>query len=401
MPAAVAIPAIIGAAGVGTSIASGAMASNAAEDAANTQASASVHAADLQAQAQKAALQEQKRQFDTGQSNLQPWQQGGLAAYGTLLSGMGINPLQGASGTAGGAAGSSDTSQQSAQIKSRIDELQRSLAEMQKQGYIQKGADLYGNPTYETVGGLSSYSGQTARNQANSQSAELQQLQDQLAGLQQSSNSPFQFQQTGTNQQGTAGANPVGAASDPNAVQFGEFNKQFEWDPNTNPAYQFRLSEGSKLIQRAAASKGSLWSGGTAKALTQYAQDYASNEYENAYNRFQNEQATRFNRLSTLAGGGQTAATNSAAAGQNYATGVSNTLTSGAQQQGQYATNAANAQAAGQVGSTNAWNSALANVNNTVSGAIQLGQLMKQNQTPQAPGVNPMAQNLLTGGTGA
>jgi hypothetical protein len=48
-----------------------------------------------------------------------------------------------------------------------------------------------------------------------------------------------------------------------------------------SPGYQFRLDEGSKMIERAAASKGSVLSGATLKGLERFTQDYASNEYNN------------------------------------------------------------------------------------------------------------------------
>jgi len=56
-------------------------------------------------------------------------------------------------------------------------------------------------------------------------------------------------------------------------------------DSTNDPGYAFRLAQGNQAIQRAAAASGGAFSGGTLKALTQYGQDYASNEYQNVYNR--------------------------------------------------------------------------------------------------------------------
>ena len=53
-----------------------------------------------------------------------------------------------------------------------------------------------------------------------------------------------------------------------------------------DPGYEFRLAEGEKGINRAAAARGMWDSGATGKALTRYGQDYASGEYGNAYNRY-------------------------------------------------------------------------------------------------------------------
>lgn len=59
-------------------------------------------------------------------------------------------------------------------------------------------------------------------------------------------------------------------------------------DPTTfaqDPSYGFRLSEGAKGIERSAARRGTLLTGGTAKALTDWGQNAASQEYQNAYER--------------------------------------------------------------------------------------------------------------------
>lgn len=67
----------------------------------------------------------------------------------------------------------------------------------------------------------------------------------------------------------------------------------------TDPGYQFRLSEGVKALDQSATARGGLYSGAAMKALNRYGQGVASEEYGNY-----------FNRLSDLAGKGQNAATN-------------------------------------------------------------------------------------------
>jgi hypothetical protein len=103
-----------------------------------------------------------------------------------------------------------------------------------------------------------------------------------------------------------------------------DFQKDFSMaDFQQDPGYQFRMAEGAKALERSAAARGGLNSGGTLKALARYGQDFASNEYGNAYNRFNADRDRRFGRLSSLAGIGQTANTQVAQAGQNYANNVS------------------------------------------------------------------------------
>jgi len=56
----------------------------------------------------------------------------------------------------------------------------------------------------------------------------------------------------------------------------------------TDPGYNFRIGEGERALERSAAARGGLLSGGFGRKLTRYAQDYASNEYTNVYNRISN-----------------------------------------------------------------------------------------------------------------
>jgi hypothetical protein len=52
-----------------------------------------------------------------------------------------------------------------------------------------------------------------------------------------------------------------------------------------DPGYKWRLGQGMQAMDRSAAAKGGVLSGGQGKALQRYAQDYASGEYQNAYDR--------------------------------------------------------------------------------------------------------------------
>jgi hypothetical protein len=61
------------------------------------------------------------------------------------------------------------------------------------------------------------------------------------------------------------------------------------------PGLQARLAMGQQALERSAAAKGSLLSGGTQKALNRYSQDYASNEYANVYGRAADIYGTNFN----------------------------------------------------------------------------------------------------------
>ena len=54
-------------------------------------------------------------------------------------------------------------------------------------------------------------------------------------------------------------------------------------DLEASPGYRARFALGKEALESSAAARGSVLSGGFQKALNQYAQDYASNEYGNLY----------------------------------------------------------------------------------------------------------------------
>ena len=89
-----------------------------------------------------------------------------------------------------------------------------------------------------------------------------------------------------------------------------------------DPGYAFRLSEGQKALDRSAAARGGLISGGALKAAQRFGQEMGSQEYTNAFNRYQTERQARLNPLQSLTGVGQTSVNQLGAAGQNYATGA-------------------------------------------------------------------------------
>jgi hypothetical protein len=102
-------------------------------------------------------------------------------------------------------------------------------------------------------------------------------------------------------------------------------------DLGQDPGYAFRLKEGQQALDRQAAARGGLISGGALKAATRYGQEMGSQEYGNAYNRALtkynadvNRETTGYNRLAAMSGTGQTAANTIGTAGQNMATNVGN-----------------------------------------------------------------------------
>lgn len=150
---------------------------------------------------------------------------------------------------------------------------------------------------------------------------------------------------------------------DPRGADFGAFTKPFgAEDFKADPGYQFRLSEGVKAIDKGAAARGDFFSGGTGKALVGFGQDLASQEYGNAYNRFNQDQGNIWNRYSGLSGTGQQAAQQVGAWGQNTAGNVGRGyMTAGGQMANAYQ-NAGTARASSYTGMANAANAGVGNL---------------------------------------
>jgi hypothetical protein len=141
----------------------------------------------------------------------------------------------------------------------------------------------------------------------------------------------------------------LGLGGDKTAANYGVGMKPFTGaDLPTEPGYQFRLGEGINALNKTAAARGGMFSGRALQEATRYGQDYASNEYNNAFNRYYTQRNQMLNPLQSLLGQAQTSAGNVGAAGQNYASNAGNTMMG-----------AANARASGYVGGANALNQAL------------------------------------------
>lgn len=151
----------------------------------------------------------------------------------------------------------------------------------------------------------------------------------------------------------------LGLGGDAKAPGFGSATTAFKvpgFDPKTlfqefnaaemekDPGYAFRVGEGQKAIERSTAARGGLQSGAALKAAAEYGQSMGSQEYGNAYNRFMANKAFQsqefgnaFNRFTTergnqlaplvsLQGVGQAAAAGQANAAGNLASGGSQAI---------------------------------------------------------------------------
>lgn len=118
---------------------------------------------------------------------------------------------------------------------------------------------------------------------------------------------------------------------------------QFSYnDMTADPSYKFRLNEGVNAIDASAASRGKLLSGAQDKALQNYGQNMASQEYGNAYNRALQNYNTNANTNLNIANIGRGAAGQTQNAMQNYANANTNTQMQLGQAQAQGYNNMAN-----------------------------------------------------------
>lgn len=131
-----------------------------------------------------------------------------------------------------------------------------------------------------------------------------------------------------------------------------------------DPGYAFRLAEGQKALERTAAARGGLLSGGAMREAQRYGQGMASQEYANAYNRA----LTQYNTLANIAGVGQTSAGQMAGEAGQLGANLGNTYYNAGTAEGQ-------ARASGYLGVGNALSSAIGSGLNYYQGMQGLNYL--------------------------
>lgn len=183
------------------------------------------------------------------------------------------------------------------------------------------GGSLFGGPVGGAIGGAlgGAFESNDAGNAAQAAAQQTANATNQATQLQREIWQAQQEQQKPWLQAGQTALN----ALTPLATNYQRFGMdQFQQDPG----YAFRLSEGQKALDRQAAARGGLISGGALKAAQRYGQEMGSQEYQNAFNRYQTERNAQLNPLQSLAGVGQTAANTLGAAGQQYGANVGNAM---------------------------------------------------------------------------
>ena len=177
------------------------------------------------------------------------------------------------------------------------------------------------------IGGalISSNASSNASDAQTNSSNQSNALQKQMFDEQNALNKPFR-------DNGLAGQNRLmdllGLSGNTGAAGYGSAGKNFGMsDFNADPGYQFRLDQGNQALERSQAARGGLLSGGAMKDAMAYNQGQASQEYGNAYNRFQTDRSNILNPLQSLSGQGQTATGSMVNNAGAYGTNVGNNLT--------------------------------------------------------------------------
>lgn len=207
------------------------------------------------------------------------------------------------------------------------------------------------------------------------------------------------------------------------------FTKTFDYAPfsaptnvteQNDPGLQERMKLGEDALQRIAAARGTLLTGGTAKDVVAFGQNFGSNEYANVYNRAAQDYNTNRNNayqqylgdestfyanqnnpfakllatasldqqgqlgFATLNSNNLNAANN---LNYNYTALGANNVNQGANAYGNYTTQGGNAQSAGTVAGGNAWQNAFGQAGNTALGLYYNSQYPPNGRYPySSPG---------------
>lgn len=299
---------------VGVSVVGGVMAADSARKAGNRQADAANRASDATLAATQETNALQAQMYRNGLLQTAPYQQGGQLALSALMSGLGLGGAVNYGMGNGRAGPTGDVGD------GRM--------------YAGGGSGRAGGPA-GPVGTYTNAQGEPVDAQGNVITSDDKYG---IEGL-------------------TYGATNQDLANAATTVTPGSLTKQFtaeDFKAGIDPGYQWRVDQGNQQLNTRRAATGNRLGGQALKDIALFNQDLASQEYGNAYSRYTTNQNNIYNRLSALAGTGQTAGQNAASAGGQMAGQIGSNTMAGVGASNNFLTGGAAASAAGQVGSTNA-----------------------------------------------
>lgn len=313
---------MVAAIGAVAAVAGGAIASDGARSAANTQADAAAQADETQ-----------RYIFDTNRADQAGYQRNGNAANQKLADLLGIG-----GGSSAGGAGSSSAGLTRDQLRAQL------LPQYTTQSSTPGGAALFASDPQERESGPSGvYANPSQTTQSIDENGLNSAIDSRLA----------QQSQQQAQQQATAQNDP----------SYGSLLKNFSTndfynDPVTQISQQFLQDQGQQAINHQASASGSSLSGATLKALQKYNSGLISQQAGDSYNRFNTNKQNTFNMLSGVSGTGQVANSQVAASNMNYGNQVSNNQTALGSARGASAIAQGNALAGGLTGAYNNYQNA-------------------------------------------
>ena len=184
-------------------------------------------------------------------------------------------------------------------------------------------------------------------------------------------NQPFYQSGVGANNRLATLLGTSGNAGD---ADYGSMSRNFSMDDylnNQDPGYQFQLTQGMNALNAQNAATGGSQSGAAMKAATRYGVDYGSTKYKEAFDRFRSNRSDIYSMLSGQGNVGLSAANNTSAAGNAYATGG-----------GAAMGNLGAANASGYMGSSNAYSNAIGNAMNNYNNLSMMNRLFPGQGSP-------------------
>lgn len=281
-------------------------------------ASAAGDAADTQLQGTREATAAQTRQFNKQIELQEPWRQAGIAGLNKLLYGAGIVPT-------GQMASGGTLTAASLAPGAAPDQVSQAYRDLLGRDPDQRGLEYYKNML--------------------ANGTPIEAIRNEIAGSQeaQQPHGAYVMAPAAAAAAATAAAAPPPASP---GADFGSLLRPFgASDFTADPGYAFVQQQGEQGLARAAQAGRGVGSGKYLKDAMRFNTGLGSQEYSKVYDRYRNNQSDIWNRLASVAGIGQTATNQQTAAAGAYGSNVASNILGGA-----------NAQAAGQVGSANAWN---------------------------------------------
>ncbi len=194
------------------------------------------------------------------------------------------------------------------------------------------------------------------------------------------------------------GLQPGGNLSTPFA---GTFTPPTLEDAQKTPGYQFAQQAGEQGIEHGASAAGGAFTSGELANLASFNNNLAQNAYQQTYNNALNTFGTQFNTYNTNQANLYNKLASTSGLGQVTANDLGNLGNTATAQQANTLTNIGSAQAAGTVGSANAYNSGLGLITNGLGGSLSLSALMNggfggnTNSQPTAPQGPPYVPSLI------